>query len=46
MCAIVAELIERDKLPEIFAVGFSMGGNLVFKMAERWRIALRQSCAE
>jgi len=33
MRAIVAELIERDQLPEIFAVGFSMGGNLVLKMA-------------
>ena len=31
--AVVFELIERDELPEIFAVGFSMGGNLVLKMA-------------
>jgi len=31
--AIVTELIERDRLPEIFAAGFSMGGNLVLKMA-------------
>jgi predicted alpha/beta-fold hydrolase len=31
--AIVAELIDRDGLREIFAVGFSMGGNLVLKMA-------------
>jgi len=31
--AVVLELIERDLLPEIFAVGFSMGGNLVLKMA-------------
>jgi predicted alpha/beta-fold hydrolase len=31
--AVVEELIERDKLPEIFAAGFSMGGNLVLKMA-------------
>src|SRR5277367_6226585 len=30
---IVMELIERDGLPEIFAAGFSMGGNLVLKMA-------------
>src|SRR6202040_3107256 len=30
---VVFELIERDHLPEIFAVGFSMGGNLVLKMA-------------
>ena len=27
------ELIERDALPEIFFVGYSMGGNLVLKMA-------------
>jgi predicted alpha/beta-fold hydrolase len=31
--AVVNELIERDRLPEIFAAGFSMGGNLVLKMA-------------
>jgi predicted alpha/beta-fold hydrolase len=31
--AVVHELIERDGLPEIFAAGFSMGGNLVLKMA-------------
>ena len=31
--AVLLELIERDSLPEIFAAGFSMGGNLVLKMA-------------
>ena len=31
--AVLMELIERDALPEIFAAGFSMGGNLVLKMA-------------
>jgi len=31
--AVVHELIERDRLPEIFAAGFSMGGNLMLKMA-------------
>lgn len=31
--AVALELIERDGLPEIFAAGFSMGGNLVLKMA-------------
>jgi predicted alpha/beta-fold hydrolase len=31
--AVATELIEQDGLPEIFAVGFSMGGNLVLKMA-------------
>jgi hypothetical protein len=31
--SVIFELIERDQLTEIFAVGFSMGGNLVLKMA-------------
>lgn len=31
--AIILELAERDRLPEIFAAGFSMGGNLILKMA-------------
>lgn len=31
--SVVLELIERDRLPEVFATGFSMGGNLVMKMA-------------
>jgi hypothetical protein len=31
--AALAELIERDTLPEIFFAGYSMGGNLVLKMA-------------
>jgi hypothetical protein len=31
--SVIVELIERDQLTEIFAVGFSMGGNLVLKMA-------------
>jgi predicted alpha/beta-fold hydrolase len=31
--SVVLELIEQNNLPEIFAVGFSMGGNLVLKMA-------------
>jgi len=31
--AVIVELIERDGLREIFAAGFSMGGNLVLKMA-------------
>jgi uncharacterized protein len=31
--AVIRELIDRDRLPEIFAAGFSMGGNLVLKMA-------------
>jgi uncharacterized protein len=30
---IVMELIDHDGLPEVFAAGFSMGGNLVLKMA-------------
>jgi uncharacterized protein len=31
--AVVLELIERDRLPEVFSAGYSMGGNLVLKMA-------------
>jgi predicted alpha/beta-fold hydrolase len=31
--AVVLELAGRDGLPEIFAAGYSMGGNLVLKMA-------------
>jgi hypothetical protein len=31
--AVLAELIERDALPELFFAGYSMGGNLVLKMA-------------
>lgn len=31
--AVVRELIGKDALPEVFAAGFSMGGNLVLKMA-------------
>jgi uncharacterized protein len=34
--AIVLELIERDRLPAIVVAGFSMGGNLVLKMAGEW----------
>lgn len=31
--AVLIELIEKDGLPELFAAGFSMGGNLALKMA-------------
>ena len=31
--AVVRELIEKDCVPEVFVAGFSMGGNLVLKMA-------------
>jgi predicted alpha/beta-fold hydrolase len=31
--AVLEELIVRDKLPAIFFAGYSMGGNLAFKMA-------------
>jgi predicted alpha/beta-fold hydrolase len=31
--AVVTELIERDKLQQIFLVGFSLGGNMVLKLA-------------
>jgi predicted alpha/beta-fold hydrolase len=32
-CAVLSELVERDSLSEIFFAGYSMGGNLVLKMA-------------
>lgn len=32
-CQILSELIERDELGSIFLVGFSMGGNIVLKLA-------------
>lgn len=31
--SVLIELIDRDRLPRLFAAGFSMGGNLVLKMA-------------
>jgi len=31
--AVLFELVEREALPEVFFVGYSMGGNLVLKMA-------------
>jgi hypothetical protein len=31
--AVLLELIEQDRLPEVFFGGYSMGGNLVLKMA-------------
>lgn len=37
--AVAHELIQRDQLAEIFAVGFSMGGNLVLKMAAEFGAA-------
>ena len=37
--AVLVELLERDRLPEVFAAGFSMGGNLVLKMAGEWEDA-------
>lgn len=30
---VVADLLERERLPEVLVVGFSMGGNLALKMA-------------
>jgi hypothetical protein len=33
--AILLELIERDRLPAVFFCGYSMGGNLVLRMAGR-----------
>jgi predicted alpha/beta-fold hydrolase len=30
---VIAELIEQDQLPELFIAGFSLGGNMVLKLA-------------
>src|ERR1700690_233173 len=40
--SVILELLDRDGLPEIFAVGFSMGGNLVLKMAGEFQDAAPQ----
>jgi uncharacterized protein len=36
VAAVVRALIEEDRLPAIAVAGFSMGGNLVLKMAGEW----------
>jgi predicted alpha/beta-fold hydrolase len=46
LCAVVAELLDRDRLPGVLLAGFSMGGNLALKMAgelggEVWPSRLR-----
>ncbi len=33
LSAVVSELIEQDSLPRLFLVGYSLGGNLVLKLA-------------
>src|SRR5438270_1346743 len=47
--AVLFELIERDGLPQIFFAGYSMGGNLILKMAGELGVArpreLRGVCA-
>jgi predicted alpha/beta-fold hydrolase len=47
--AILEELLERDRLPAVFFAGYSMGGNLVLKMAGELGAAapaeLRRVCA-
>jgi len=47
--AVLFELVERDALAEVFLVGYSMGGNLVLKMAgelgDRAPRQLRAVCA-
>jgi predicted alpha/beta-fold hydrolase len=34
--AVIAELVNRDKLPHIFLIGYSLGGNLVLKLAAEY----------
>jgi predicted alpha/beta-fold hydrolase len=47
--AVLLELIERDRLRQIFVAGYSMGGNLILKMAGELGVAapreLRGICA-
>ena len=47
--AVLLELIERDRLKQIFFAGYSMGGNLILKMAGELGVAapreLRGICA-
>jgi predicted alpha/beta-fold hydrolase len=33
---VVRQLIEKDRLPRLFLVGFSLGGNMVLKLAGEW----------
>ncbi len=37
--AVVGELIEHDKLPRLLLVGFSLGGNMVLKLAGEYEAA-------
>ncbi len=37
--AVVLELAKRDRLPEIFACGWSMGGNLILKMVGEFGVS-------
>lgn len=41
--AVARELIERDRISRLALVGFSMGGNLVLKLAGEWGSSLQQS---
>lgn len=36
LCAVTQELITRDGLPRIFMIGYSLGGNLVLKLAAEY----------
>lgn len=37
VAAVASHLIERDRISQLALVGFSMGGNLVLKLAGEWR---------
>ncbi len=36
VAAVARNLVERDKIPRFVLIGFSMGGNLVLKLAGEW----------
>jgi predicted alpha/beta-fold hydrolase len=36
VAAVVGNLVERDRIPGFVLIGFSMGGNLVLKLAGEW----------
>jgi len=36
VAAVARDLVERDKIPGLVLIGFSMGGNLVLKLAGEW----------
>jgi predicted alpha/beta-fold hydrolase len=42
VAAVARNLVERDGIPGFVLIGFSMGGNLVLKLAGEWRQSVRR----